>query len=140
MHVASQGVEAEYMYQTSTVGVVVDNVNDLFSIPFLLQYNPAVTSVEEVRHGGFLQAGDQAIAIVLQVDKEHGQAHRTTVFFVCRKTGTQPQTRQCHAGSVIQRTLFQIAIPIRISTFRKLRNAADFGPRYAFLLSVRHLP
>jgi general secretion pathway protein D len=60
--------------QTATVGVVVDNVNDLFSIPFLLQYNPAVVSVEEVRHGGFLQAGDQAIAIVLQVDKEHGQA------------------------------------------------------------------
>ena len=61
--------------QTSTVGVVVDNVNDLFSIPFLLQYNPAVISVEEeVRHGGFLQAGDQAIAIVLQADKEHGQA------------------------------------------------------------------
>ncbi|HTG29239.1 MAG TPA: hypothetical protein VK818_13555 [Methylomirabilota bacterium] len=60
--------------QTSTIGVVVDNVNDLFSIPFLLQYNPAVISVEEVRHGGFLQAGDQAIAIVLQVDKEHGQA------------------------------------------------------------------
>jgi general secretion pathway protein D len=60
--------------QTSTVGVVVDNVKDLFSIPFLLRYNPAVISVEEVRHGGFLQAGDQAIAIVLQVDKEHGQA------------------------------------------------------------------
>jgi general secretion pathway protein D len=60
--------------QTATVGVVVNNVNDLFSIPFLLQYNPAVISVEEVRHGGFLQAGDQAIAIVLQVDKEHGQA------------------------------------------------------------------
>jgi general secretion pathway protein D len=60
--------------QTSTVGVLVDNVNDLFSIPFLLQYNPAVISVEEVRHGGFLQTGDQAIAIVLQVDKEHGQA------------------------------------------------------------------
>src|ERR1700693_4774125 len=60
--------------QTSTVGVVVDNVNDLFSIPFLLQYNPAVISVEEGRAGGFLQAGDQAIAIVLQVDKEHGQA------------------------------------------------------------------
>jgi general secretion pathway protein D len=60
--------------QSATVGVVVDNVNDLFSIPFLLQYNPAVIGVEEARHGGFLQAGDQAIAIVLQVDKEHGQA------------------------------------------------------------------
>jgi general secretion pathway protein D len=60
--------------ETATVGVVVDNVNDLFSIPFLMQYNPAVISVEEVRHGGFLQAGDQEIAIVQQVDKEHGQA------------------------------------------------------------------
>jgi general secretion pathway protein D len=60
--------------QTMTVGVVVDNVSDLFSIPFLLQYNPAVISVEEVRHGGFLQAGDQEIAIVQKVDNERGQA------------------------------------------------------------------
>jgi general secretion pathway protein D len=60
--------------ETATVGVVVDNVDDLFSIPFLVQYNPAVISVEEVRHGGFLQAGDQEIAIVQQMDKEHGQA------------------------------------------------------------------
>jgi hypothetical protein len=45
----------------------------VFSIPFLLQYNPAVISVEEVRRGGFLQAGDQEIAIVQKVDKEHGQ-------------------------------------------------------------------
>jgi len=60
--------------QTMTVGVVVDNVSDLFSIPFLLQYNPAVISVEEARHGGFLQAGDQEIAIVQKVDNEHGQA------------------------------------------------------------------
>ena len=53
---------------------MVDNISDLFSIPFLLQYNPAVISVEEARHGGFLQAEDQATAILLQVDKEHGQA------------------------------------------------------------------
>jgi general secretion pathway protein D len=33
-----------------------------------------VISVEEVQHGGFLQAGDQEIAIVQRVDKEHGQA------------------------------------------------------------------
>src|SRR6267378_1802959 len=60
--------------ETMTVGVVVENVSDLFSIPLLVQYNPAVFSVEEVRHGGFLQAGDQEIAIVQRVDKEHGQA------------------------------------------------------------------
>jgi general secretion pathway protein D len=60
--------------QITTVGVVVDNVDDLFSIPFLMQYNPAVISVEEVRHGGFLQTGDQEVAIVQRVDQEHGQA------------------------------------------------------------------
>ena len=67
--------------QTVTVGVVVDNVTDLFSIPLLLQYNPAVISVEEVEHavgqgqqGGFLSGGTQEIAIVENVNKEKGQA------------------------------------------------------------------
>src|SRR5229473_2311660 len=56
--------------QTATLGVVVENVNDLFSIPMLLQYNPAVLSVEEVQHGGFLSGGTQEIAIVQRVFKE----------------------------------------------------------------------
>ncbi|MBV8514651.1 MAG: type II and III secretion system protein [Acidobacteria bacterium] len=60
--------------EKSTIGVVVDNVNDLFSVPFLLQYNPAVISVEEVQHGGFLQGGNQEIAIVQRVDPTRGQA------------------------------------------------------------------
>jgi len=60
--------------QTATLGIVVENVTDLFSIPLLLQYNPAVISVEEVQHGGFLSGGTQEIAIVERVDKEHGQA------------------------------------------------------------------
>jgi general secretion pathway protein D len=60
--------------QTATLGIVVENVSDLFSIPLLLQYNPAVISVEEVQHGGFLSGGTQEIAIVERVDKEHGQA------------------------------------------------------------------
>ena len=60
--------------QTATIGVVVENVNDLFSIPLLLQYNPAVISVEEVRHGGFLSGGTQEIAIVHQPFKDKGQS------------------------------------------------------------------
>jgi general secretion pathway protein D len=60
--------------QTATIGVVVENVTDLFSVPMLLQYNPAIISVEEVRHGGFLSGGTQEIALVQRVDKEHGQA------------------------------------------------------------------
>jgi general secretion pathway protein D len=60
--------------QTATIGVVVDNVNDLFSIPMLLQYNPAVISIEEVRQGGFLSGGTQEIAIVSQHFKDKGQS------------------------------------------------------------------
>jgi general secretion pathway protein D len=67
--------------QQQTIGVVVENVNDLFSIPLLLQYNPAVISVEEVQHGGFLSGGTQEIAIVCSGcgsanagEKQHGQA------------------------------------------------------------------
>jgi general secretion pathway protein D len=60
--------------QTATLGIVVENVSDLFSVPMMLQYNPAVISIEEVRHGGFLSGGTQEIAIVQRVDKEHGQA------------------------------------------------------------------
>jgi general secretion pathway protein D len=60
--------------ESITVNVVVEDVKDLFSIPMLLQYNPAVISVEEVRHGGFLSGGTQEIAIVQQIMKEKGQA------------------------------------------------------------------
>jgi general secretion pathway protein D len=60
--------------QTSTVGIAVDNVSDLFAIPLMIQYNPAVISIEEARHGTFLSGGTQEIAVVQRVDKEHGQA------------------------------------------------------------------
>jgi general secretion pathway protein D len=60
--------------ETATIGVVVQNVQDLYSIPMLLQFNPAVISVEDVRQGGFLSGGTQDIAIVERVDKERGQA------------------------------------------------------------------
>jgi cohesin domain-containing protein len=60
--------------ETTTIGIVAENVQDLFSIPMLLQYDPAVISVEEVRHGGFLSGGTQEIAIVQRIDKERGQA------------------------------------------------------------------
>jgi general secretion pathway protein D len=67
--------------ETKTVAIVVENVNDLFSIPMLLQYNPAVISIEDFQHavsegakGGFLSGGTQEIAIVSNNDKAKGQA------------------------------------------------------------------
>jgi general secretion pathway protein D len=67
--------------QEAVVAIAVDNVNDLFSIPLLLQFNPAVISIEEVEHaagegghGGFLSGGTQEIAIVDRINKDNGQA------------------------------------------------------------------
>ena len=59
--------------QTATVSVAVDNVNDLYSIPMMLQYDPAVISIEDIQHGTFLSAGNQEIAIVQGGDKAKGQ-------------------------------------------------------------------
>jgi hypothetical protein len=53
---------------------------------------------------------------------------------VCHKTGTLPQIRQWHDGSVIPRKLFRLAIPLQISKFRNLGNPTRFGAPDAFLL------
>ncbi|HXN21902.1 MAG TPA: hypothetical protein VOA41_04060 [Candidatus Dormibacteraeota bacterium] len=65
--------------ETQTVAVVADDVRDLFSVSMLLQYNPGIISIEEVRHGGFLSGGTQEVALVQRVDKERGQATISTV-------------------------------------------------------------
>ena len=60
--------------EEASIDVNAENVNDLFSVPLLLQYDPRLISIEEVHHGGFLSGGTQAVALVERVDKEHGQA------------------------------------------------------------------
>jgi general secretion pathway protein D len=60
--------------ETVIIGLAVQDAQDLFSIPVLLQYNPAVVAVEDVRQGGFLSGGTQPVAIVQRVDRERGQA------------------------------------------------------------------
>ena len=60
--------------ETATLGVVVQDVQDLYSVPLLLQFDPKIVSIEDVRQGGFLSGGTQPIAIVQRVDKERGQA------------------------------------------------------------------
>ena len=60
--------------ETTTIGLVVQGAQDLYSIPMLMQYDPKIISVEDVRQGGFLSGGQQPIAVVQRVDKERGQA------------------------------------------------------------------
>lgn len=59
--------------QRLTLGLNVSNVNDLYSIPLLIHYDPKVIQVEDVTNGGFLSGGNQEVAIVQRVDAQHGQ-------------------------------------------------------------------
>lgn len=58
----------------TTIGLKVTGVNDLYSIPLLIHYDPAVVQVEEIRDGGFLSGGTQEIAIVQHIDTQRGEA------------------------------------------------------------------
>ncbi len=58
---------------SKTLGLAVTNVSDLYSIPLLIHYNPAVIQVEEVVNGGFLAGSNsQEIAIVQRIDAQRG--------------------------------------------------------------------
>ena len=61
------------MGDRTTLGLAVSNVNDLYSIPLLIHYDPAVIHVEEVRDGGFLSGGTQEIAIVQSINEQRGE-------------------------------------------------------------------
>ncbi|MGA8234588.1 MAG: hypothetical protein WB795_24135, partial [Candidatus Acidiferrales bacterium] len=60
--------------ETSTISIAIENAKDLFSIPLMIQYNPAVIQIDEARNGGFLSGGTQEIAVVQRVDQQKGQA------------------------------------------------------------------
>jgi general secretion pathway protein D len=59
--------------ERATLGLAVSNVADLYSIPLLIHYDPAVVQVEELRDGGFLSGGKQEIAIVQRIDPQKGE-------------------------------------------------------------------
>jgi general secretion pathway protein D len=58
---------------TATIGLAISNVNDLYSIPLMLHFDPSVVQVEEVRNGGFLSGGTQEVAIVQRIDQQRGE-------------------------------------------------------------------
>ena len=58
---------------TAVIGLSVSGVNDLYSIPVMIHYNPQVVEVQEVRDGGFLSGAGQPVAIVQSINKDAGQ-------------------------------------------------------------------
>jgi general secretion pathway protein D len=59
--------------ERKTLNLAVSNVADLYSIPLLIHYDPAVVQVEAVLDGGFLSGGNQEIAIVQRIDTQKGE-------------------------------------------------------------------
>jgi general secretion pathway protein D len=59
--------------ERTTLGLAISNVNDLYSIPLLIHFDPSVVQVEDVRDGGFLSGGKQEIAIVQRIDQQKGE-------------------------------------------------------------------
>jgi len=57
-----------------TIRLSVLNASDLYSIPLLIHYNPALIQVQEIRDGGFLSDRSQPIALVRRIDDQTGQA------------------------------------------------------------------
>jgi general secretion pathway protein D len=60
--------------ESKKIAVVVDSARDLFSVPMLIRYDPAVLSVEEVHNGGFFSDGTQEVAVIERVDNQRGEA------------------------------------------------------------------
>jgi len=54
---------------TRVIGLSVSGVNDLYSIPLMIHYNPSVIEVQEIRDGGFLSQPD---VILQHVDSKNG--------------------------------------------------------------------
>ncbi|HEY0704817.1 MAG TPA: cohesin domain-containing protein [Candidatus Acidoferrales bacterium] len=110
---------------TATLGLAISNVSDLYSIPLMIHYDPAVIRVEEVRNGGFLSGGTQEIAIVQRIDQQKGDvivsATRqpntpgvngtgTVLGFVIHAVG--PGTSHLQILQVNAKNSQQVAIPI----------------------------
>ncbi|MFZ1972075.1 MAG: hypothetical protein WAU89_04470 [Candidatus Acidiferrales bacterium] len=58
---------------STTVGLAISGVHDLFSLPLLVKYDPAVIQIDDVRDGGFLSGGTEAVAIVQRIDAQKGE-------------------------------------------------------------------
>ena len=58
---------------STTVGLAISGVHDLFSLPLLVKYNPAVIQIQDVQDGGFLSGGTEAVAIVQSINAQKGE-------------------------------------------------------------------
>ena len=68
-----------------TVDVVIENAQDLFTIPLAIRFDPNVVMITEVHHGDLMGGTEQPAALVQRVDAETG----TAILSVSRPPGTR---------------------------------------------------
>jgi general secretion pathway protein D len=59
---------------STTVGLAISGVHDLFSLPLLVKYDPAVIQIQDVQDGGFLSGGTEVVATVQSINAQKGEA------------------------------------------------------------------
>jgi general secretion pathway protein D len=96
--------------QTFVVNVVVENVKDLFSLPFLVQFDSKVIQIDDVRHGGFMSSDGQAVAIVQRIDPENGVA----IISLTRPPGTSGTSGSGAVVTLVARSLSAGRTALRI--------------------------
>ena len=65
--------------QTFMMDVAVSNVQNLFSVPVQIQYDPTKLQVVNVSNGGFLGQGGQAVAVAQRDDPSQGLMQLTAI-------------------------------------------------------------
>ena len=60
--------------ESLVIQLFADNVNDLSAFPVIVEYNPKVVTVQEVRQGDFLSEGGEPIAVVQRNDERQGRS------------------------------------------------------------------
>jgi len=68
-----------------TVDVLVENAQDLFTVPLAIRFDPNVVMITEIHHGDLMGGTEQPAALVQRVDAETG----TAILSVSRPPGTQ---------------------------------------------------
>ena len=68
-----------------TVDIVVENAQDLFTLPLAIRFDPNVVMITEIHHGDLMGGTEQPAALVQRVDAETG----TAILSVSRPPGAR---------------------------------------------------
>ena len=60
--------------ETQIIKLLADNVTDLFTLPLVVEYDPNVVAVLEVRQGDLLAEGGETVAVVERNDEREGRS------------------------------------------------------------------